>query len=180
MKIEYEATILEIDKDSFEKQLQKMGAIKKGDYFQKRYTYNFNPIIENKWIRLRTNGEKTTLTIKKLANENIIGGTEELEIAVSDFEKTNKLLNELGYNSNHYQENKRTTYILNDIEIDIDTWPLIPTYAEIEGRSEKEVKQFIDKLGVDKTKITTLGVTSIYYEKYNIDIDKIEVLKFTE
>ena len=28
---------------------------------------------------------------------------------------------------------------LNDVEIDIDSWPMIPTYLEIEGKSEEEI-----------------------------------------
>lgn len=43
MNIEYECRLLEINKENFEKLLLEKGAVKKGDYFQKRYTYDFNP-----------------------------------------------------------------------------------------------------------------------------------------
>ena len=65
MHKEYECTILEID-TKFISKLENMGAKKIGEYFQKRYVYDFNPINENKWIRLRTNGIKTTLAIKEV------------------------------------------------------------------------------------------------------------------
>ena len=96
MHKEYECTILEID-TKFISKLENMGAKKIGEYFQKRYVYDFNPINENKWIRLRTNGIKTTLAIKEVINKNEIGGTNEIEIEVSDFENTNNILKELGY-----------------------------------------------------------------------------------
>lgn len=165
MHKEYECTILEID-TKFISKLENMGAKKIGEYFQKRYVYDFNPINENKWIRLRTNGIKTTLAIKEVINKNEIGGTNEIEIEVSDFENTNNILKELGYVARNYQENKRIKYLLDDVNIDIDSWPLIPTYAEIEGKSEEEVKKIIAKLEIDSSKITTMDVTSIYMEIY--------------
>ncbi len=177
MNIEYECRILEINKEEFIKKLELFGAIKKGEYFQKRYTYDFNPKIENKWIRLRTNGNKNTLTIKDITNKHSISGTKELEIEVSDFDKTNEILKELGYNFRNYQENKRITYLLNGVEIDVDSWPLIPTYVEIEGHSEEEVRNIIDILDI-KNNITTLDVTSIYNDIYNIDILSIKELMF--
>lgn len=177
MHIEYECRVLEINKEEFITKLEKLGAIKVGEYFQKRFVYDFNPIVSNKWIRLRTNGKRTTLTIKELTNKTV-DGTKELEIEVSDFDDTNKILNELGYIARNYQENKRITYMFDDIEIDIDTWPLIPTYVEIEGKNKECIDNFIKKLSICKKNITFLDVTSIYNEIYNIDILGITELRF--
>lgn len=178
MHIEYECTLLEINKEEFIKLIEKNGAKKIGDFDQKRYTYDFNPVNKNKWIRLRTNGKTSSLTIKNILDKNSIGGNTELEIEVDNFENTNLILNELGYNYRNYQENKRTIYVLDDIEFDIDSWPLIPTYVEIEGKNEESVKNMIKKLNLNEKKITNLDVTSIYKEKYNIDILKLKELKF--
>ena len=178
MNIEYECRLLEIDKGNFEKLLLENGAVKKGDYFQKRYTYDFNPKKENKWIRLRTNGKVNTLTIKEITNNKAIDGTNELEIEVSNFEKTNEVLKELGYVYRNYQENKRTIYTLEGVEIDIDSWPMIPTYVEIEGKSTEDVYKIINKLNLPKDKITSLDVTGIYNDIYNIDVNNIKELKF--
>lgn len=177
MHIEYECRILEINVEEIITKLEKLEAIKIGEFFQKRYVYDFNPIVPNKWIRLRTNGKKTTLAIKELTNKTI-AGTKELEIEVSDFDDTNRILNELGYIARNYQENKRITYILDDIEIDIDTWPLIPTYIEIEGKNKECIDDLIKKLSIDKKNITFMDVTTIYNEIYNIDILKIKELRF--
>ena len=83
-----------------------------------------------------------------------------------------------GIKNKGYQENNRVQYVLDDVEIDIDTWPMIPTYVEIEGKSEESVLNIIKKLGINDKKITTLDVQSLYKEIYNIDITKIDVLKF--
>lgn len=83
----------------------------------------------------------------------------------------------MGIKSRGYQENKRTQYILNGVEIDIDSWPMIPTYVEIEGKNEEEVMNTLEILELPKDKVTTLDVDSVY-KKYGIDLMVIKVLKF--
>ncbi len=68
--------------------------------------------------------------------------------------------------------------MLNGVEIDIDSWPMIPTYMEIEGNTEKEVVDMQKFLGIDATKITTLNCDDIYKQIYGIDISTIKELKF--
>lgn len=177
MNIEYEARILEIDKDKLIKRLNKLNAKFVGEFNQKRYVYNIIPKADGKWLRLRTNGKKTTLTYKSV-EKNSIDGTKEFEIEVDNFENTNSLLELAGIKNKGYQENNRVQYVLDDVEIDIDTWPMIPTYVEIEGKSEESVLNIIKKLGINDKKITTLDVQSLYKEIYNIDITKIDILKF--
>lgn len=177
MNIEYEARILEIDKDKLIKRLNKLNVKFVGEFNQKRYVYNIIPKADGKWLRLRTNGKKTTLTYKSV-EKNSIDGTKELEIEVDNFENTNSLLELAGIKNKGYQENNRVQYVLDDVEIDIDTWPMIPTYVEIEGKSEESVLNIIKKLGINDKKITTLDVQSLYKEIYNIDITKIDILKF--
>lgn len=175
--IEYEVRVLEINPEEIKNKLNELNAILVEDVFQKRYVYDFNPVAPNKWIRLRTNGTKTTLTIKNIESSNI-DGTREMEIVVDDFDITNEILNELGYKPRGIQENKRIKYDLNGVEVDIDTWPGIPTYLEIEGSSEKEVYDTLDLLGIPKDKSTSLDVQSIYEKIYGIDLKKEPNLSF--
>ena len=177
MNTEYEIRVLEVDIEEIVTKLETLGATKVGDWEQKRYVYDFNPKRENQWIRLRTNGKKTTLTYKNVEKDTV-DGTKELEIEVDDFEKTNEMLEVMGYKSKGYQENKRIRYMLNDVEIDIDSWPKIPTYMEIEGKDEKEVNETLKLLNVPEEKVTALNCEDIYKKVYNIDIDKIVNLVF--
>ena len=179
MHTEFEARVLDINKELVIKKLEELGAKKIAEFDYKRRVYNFNPPTEHKWIRLRTDGNKTTLTIKKIENLSI-DGTKEMEIEVSNFEETNRMLEELGYRAHTYQENKRIRYVLNDVELDIDSWPYIPTYLEIEGKSEEAVKSMINLLEVDKEKVTSLDVQGVFKEFYNIDIADVPVVKFDE
>lgn len=179
MNIEYEVRVLEIDKDNLVKRLERLGAKKVGEYFQKRYVYDTVEKSDGKWLRLRTNGIKSTLTYKSV-EKDAIDGTKEVEIVVDDFERTNELLEKIGIYSRNYQENKRIQYFLDDVEIDIDTWPFIPTYVEIEGKNEESVYNILDKLELNKSKVTTLDVQSVYEKIYNIDIKEYKILKFEQ
>lgn len=176
MNTEYEVKVLEIDHDAFVSKLESLGAKKISDAMQERYIYDLIPASPKKWIRLRTNGKKTTITLKDLQAETI-DGMKEMEIEVNSFEDAHKLLLGLGYKSKGFQQNKRVQYILDDVEIDLDHWPHIPEYMEIEGRDEESVKNMIEKLGVDKKNVTTMDVDSIYK---HYGYDSIHDLSFDE
>lgn len=176
MKTEYEVRVLEIDKAKMIETLENLGAKKNGDWHQKRYVYDIIPKSENSWIRLRTNGIKTTLAFKSVETKTI-DGTKEVEVEVSNFEDTNTILNQMGYYAKGFQENKRIQYILDDVEIDIDTWPKIPTYLEIEGKDKESVNKIIQKMNIEQSKISTLDVQSLYK---HYGYDEINDLKFEE
>ena len=96
MKTEIECRMLDCDVDKFIEKLRSNNPKFIGDWLQIRNCYDFTPKRENSWIRLRTNGIETTLTIKEIKN-NDIDGTRECEIVVSDFDTTDEMLNKLGY-----------------------------------------------------------------------------------
>ena len=173
MKSEIECRLLEVDAKRFIKKLKDCGAAFVGDWVQTRYVYDFNPVKENSWIRLRTNGVETTLTIKEISSTKI-DGTKECEIVVSDFNTTDELLNKLGYHARNKQENRRIRYMLDDVEIDIDFWPLIPAYVEFEAQSEQDIKELCKKLNINFSQLTTLDVNSIY-KHYGINFNKFPV-----
>ena len=78
------------------------------------------------YLRLRDEGDKITLTLKqRLGVKSHDGktndeGMEEIEIKVSDFEKTAELLTKMGLKEKFYEENRRIRHQLDDIEFDID------------------------------------------------------------
>ncbi len=61
-----------------------------------------------------------------------------------------------------YQENKRTRYLVDGVECDIDTWPLLNPYLEIEGKSWDEVYQVAEKLGFKKEEAKIFSANQIY------------------
>jgi len=179
MNNEYEVRILEINQEDLIEKLESFEAYKIGEYLQRRYIYDFNPKVPNKWVRLRSSGRDTKLAIKE-AKEKPIDGTKELEIRVSNFDDTNEILKQLGYHHRAYQENKRISYFMDNIEIDIDSWPQIPTFVKLKGNNVEDINKLIAKLQLDNSKKTELDVHLIYEEIYNINIDDYKELKFEE
>lgn len=177
METEYEVRLLDINFANMMEKVEKLGAIKVGSYHQKRYVYDFIPAQKGRWIRLRTNGSESTLTIKEVKSSQI-DGTKELEILVSDFKKTNEILQKLGYTPRTFQENFRVEYRLNGVNFDFDKWPMIPPYLEIEGESQQSVLSAMDKLNISLDSVTSLDVDTVYREKYGIDLDSIQMLQF--
>ena len=176
MEKEREVKILEIDEEKFIEKIMKCGAVKVDEFLQRRFVYDLNPINPNKWIRLRTNGKRTTLTIKEIKDKNRIDGTEELEMTVEDFDRANEILNQLGYFHRNYQENYRKVYLLDGVEISIDSWPLIPSYVEIEGKTNDDVLNVLRLIGEYGNEIT-FDVDTIYKDIYGIDMKKIKELR---
>ncbi|MDD3341748.1 MAG: class IV adenylate cyclase [Bacilli bacterium] len=177
MHIEYEVRVLDIEIEEMRKKLEALGAKKIGSHFQKRYVYDMSNEEKGKFMRLRTNGDKTTLTVKHRYDDAKIGGVTELETEVGDFARMHQILEDIGYKETNYQENKRETYHLEEVEIDIDTWPLIPTYMEIEGKSEEVVQKYIEILGVKDHALTTESIPNVY-KKYDINLDDHQNLTF--
>ena len=163
MEKEIELRVYDIDKEELIKKIEKLNGKFINNYDQVRYVYDFKPFKENKWIRLRTDGFKTTLTIKEYTSSKI-DGVKELEIEVSDMEKTNLILEELGYKKRSVQENKRTRYILNDVEIDIDTWPYLKTFVEFESKNEEKIYDVLRLLDIDIKNTTTKIADDFYYD----------------
>jgi adenylate cyclase class 2 len=175
METEFELRILDIDVDDVKRRLEQIGATCVAERSMRRKVYDFdeNP---NAWLRLRETGEKVELTIKEIESETI-DGTKELEIEVSDFETTAKILEKLGFTHKSIQENKRVSYRKGDVMFEIDFWPRIPPYLEIEGPSKEAVEAAVKELGFTLDQTTGMGNQAIY-DHYGIDIRKLKELKF--
>ncbi len=178
MHIEFEVRVLNIDVDKTISKLESLGAKKIGDYFQKRYVYDIVPGENDRFVRVRDNGEKVTITYKD-KRVRTISGTKETEIEVNDFNTAKELLNNLGFVDGPYQENKRITYVLDDAEFDFDTYPNIPTFMEIEGKDEETVKKYISILNLENNEQTCDSIMKIY-DRYGIHVTGKEDLVFKE
>ena len=71
-------------------------------------------------------------------------------------------------------------YKLGGITFDIDKWPGIPPYIEIEGEHKEDVELALNKLGWTIDDVTVFDVDKIYNEIYGINLDSIKYLQFTD
>ena len=180
---EIEAKFLDIDVPALVSKLESLGSQKIADYSYKRKLFDFPDgrlNAENKMIRLRDEGGAVTFTYKQRfgnANDHTEGGTTEIETTVGDFLTAEKILHALGLVEKIYKENKRTRYVLDGVEVDIDSWPMIPTYLELEAKSWDAIKSVSEKLGLDYEKHTR-GSNREIYNLYGIDEASYSVLTF--
>lgn len=134
----------------------------------------------NKWIRVRKSKDKTTIAVKHILAKKESSSIQQMlenEIEVPDIDAANKLLEALGYSYKSYQEKRRVTYILNNHEIDIDTWPDIPTFFEVEGENEEDLKEILQILGY-KIENTVSCTADEVYRKYGKSMFEKRELKF--
>lgn len=176
MATEYEAKVLDINPLSITELILSRGGELVGEAFMRRYVYDIVPNDKSRWIRLRDTGKEVTLTVKEIVHDGI-DGTHEVEIVVDDFEATNELLGKLGFTPKSYQENRRTSFILEGARLEIDEWPMIQPYLEIEADSREDVVKVAGLLGFDETQLTGENTIKIY-KKYGIDLNSIKELRF--
>jgi len=133
-----------------------------------------------KWIRLRQTNDVVELTIKYIYNTNSeynIDEVKEVEIKVDNFDTANKLIEEMGYFRKKLVEKKRTSYKLGNNSIEIDEWPLIKPYVEIEGVNVDEIYNLAKELGYDKENTYVMNTEDVYL-KEGIDLTSFEELTF--
>ncbi len=182
MQIEFEVKVLDVDVDSVRTRLLELGANKIGEFDSRRFVYDFSPVKENSWLRLREQGQQgqqgaqVQLTIKEIEHDGV-EGTRELEVLVEDFDKMHAILQKLGYQSRAYQENRRESWELDGVQVEIDFWPRIPAYVEVEGDSEESVMQVLAKLQLNDGVVTSENTTKVY-ARYGLDLQAIKDLRF--
>ncbi len=105
-------------------------------------------VSQDKRLRLRKEGEVLTMSYKNQA-KHTIDGTIEIEFGIDDLKKAEAFLEVLGYPAYRHQEKFRHTFELQGVVFDIDTWPRIPTYVELEGNSEESIRKMAELVGYD-------------------------------
>jgi adenylate cyclase class IV len=139
-------------------------------------SFGINP---NKWIRLRKSNNKIELTTKHILEKqnNKFQNVIETEIEVSSLEETNRLLENIGIARRSYQEKIRYSYEYKTAEIEIDIWPQLDPYMEIECDDENIIEEIIEKLDLKNNEIVSLNTEQLY-KRIGIDVHSMSELKF--
>lgn len=181
MHTEYEARFLAIDPDAVLDKLAAQSATQVMPRTLMRRIVFKNGDIEQRggWLRLRDEGHRTTLTYKQTTSDtSAINTTLEAEITVSAFDATKTLLEAMGFKALRYQENYREEWKLGQVTFDLDTWPDLPTFLEVEGPDEDAVRAAVDKLGLDLTQASYGSVDEVYLAVLERDILAEDTLTF--
>lgn len=183
MQTEFEARFLAIDVPTVTARLQSLGAIRhQPRTLMRRIVFKNNDITaKGGWLRLRDEGHQVTLTYKQAADApSGIDTTLEAEIIVSHFDDTRRLLEAMGFEPLRYQENYREEWRLGDLRFDIDTWPDLPTYLEVEGPDTAAVHKAVSEFGLDLATASYGSVDEVYQRELGRDILAEPRLVFTQ
>lgn len=176
MQTEYEATFTDIDKDVLRKKLSSLGAeLQKPEVLMKRKVFDMKYWEESdhKYIRVRDEGSRITMSFKQNPNTGDIHDQKETELVVDDFERACEFLLDIGAVEMAFQETKREIWELNGVEISIDEWPFLEPFVEIEAAAEEKVQEVSVQLGFDYSQAFFGATDELYARKYNISENRI-------
>lgn len=180
MELELEAKFINIDKKDLRKRLRENGAtLVRPELKMKKTIFD---LARNVFARVRDEGDHITVTYKNVSDASRIDGTHEVNLIVDDYDRAVAFITALGIKPKAQQETYRESWTLDGAEIDIDTWPWLPTFVEIEGTSVDNVRNVAEKLGFDFADAHFGSVDEIYKVYYNVSNDDINFapeIKFT-
>jgi adenylate cyclase class 2 len=170
MPLEIEAKFLDVDIDDVRAKLQSAGGVLVQpmqlmrrdvfDHADRRYAKHHY----SERLRIRDEGDKLTMTYKKTSPDSKY--ETEIETTIGSYEDTKRLLTATGLHSFSYQESKRETWQLGEVEVVIDEWPWLRPYIEIEGPSEESIQAVARKLGFDWAQAKFGKVDVAYMAQY--------------
>ena len=175
---------LDIKPAEIETKLVSVGAAKAFDRVFRRRVFDYPDLRLNSkgaYVRVRDEGDKITFAYKERqgigqSNGNDLG-MKEIEVSVSDFEQTCELLRNVGLVEKFYEENRRVRYLYKGIEFDIDYWPLLSPFLEIEAENMGKIEEGISLLGLKSKEKKVFTVFQIYKLKGINELD-YKVLTF--
>lgn len=167
MQAEIEAKFLDVDIDDIRTRLKQAGGtlIHPMRVMRRVLIEEEHHVIEHSFIRIRDEGNQTTLTFKrrnKPDGTTTVDSTQELETTVGNFDATVNIFKEAGWDYTTYQESRRETWNLSDTEVVIDEWPWIKPYIEIEADTVELVQAATKELGFDWNDAVFGSVDVIY------------------
>ncbi len=121
-------------------------------------------INPNKWVRLRDTNGNVTLTVKHVFEKNAdaVQKVAEYEIKVDSVDEADRLLTALGFAKRNVQEKIRTQYKYKNAEIDIDQWPKLAPYIEIESPDTELYTEIIEACGFGDKEIVSCNTEELY------------------
>lgn len=151
---EIEIKILGIDKKAVEESLVSLGAKKifDDDIYALYYDFSNTALKDSGCaLRLRREGARSVLCLKKVVESREAKIREEHELEVSDFNTMKYLLEGLGLNAWLEMGKHRTSYELRGAHFEIDEYQdaynYIPAFLEIEGRDIDTIYACAELLG---------------------------------
>jgi adenylate cyclase, class 2 len=174
MSHEVETKVLDINKEALAAKMDALGAEKISearltvDWFREKNLAEG----EDKWyLRIRTysNG-RSEVTWK--GKSDVLGAArkhKEINFKFDDPEKLSDLFLEIGLKKYAHQEKDRISWKLQNWQFDLDQYPGMPAYLEIEGQSEEHIQEALQLLGLKGQKTSSEGERVLIQTEYGLD-----------
>lgn len=184
MQTEIEAKFLDADHDEIRTKLKELGAVCEQP-MRKMVRNNFDyPDLRLEkvggWIRVRDEGDKITMSYKQL-NDRGLHGTKEINLVIDNFQSACNFLTSIGLKLFNYQETKRESWRLGSVQVELDEWPWVKPFVELEAENEHDLKEAATKLGLDFSKAVHGSVEIVYLAEYDVteaEVDAWPEIKF--
>ncbi|KKR62142.1 hypothetical protein A2643_02135 [Candidatus Nomurabacteria bacterium RIFCSPHIGHO2_01_FULL_39_220] len=171
---EIETKVLEVDKEKIKKTLKSLGAKETQNtrlvvdwYGPKGVNINKQPW----YLRIRTTSDgKNEVSWKSLPK--ITGNTrhsDEINIYVDEALLTKKLFENIGLENYAHQEKDRISFVFKDWNFDLDHYPGMPAYLEIEGKSHEHVQEAIKLLNLENHRSVGEGERFLIEKEYGLN-----------
>lgn len=174
MAQEIETKVLDIDAKKVEEQLAALGAEKVGETRLIVDWYRPQGIGEGEdpwFLRIRSDSRgKHEVTWK--AKSEITGVArkhKEINFLIEEPAKLADLFEELGLEFYAHQEKDRSSFVYKEWHFDLDQYPGMPAFLEIEGTSEAHVKEGLALLELEGNRTWAKGERILIQEVYGLD-----------
>ena len=169
---EVETKVLDIDEAALRAKLAQLGAkeVADGRLIVDWYGVRDVSAEDQPWrLRIRTGHGKNEVTWKGKAT-SIPGAltrtVEELQTTVFDAAVLGAIFEKLGLERSAHQEKDRTSFIYKEWRFDIDRYPGIPAFVEIEGSSEEHIAEAMQLLDLVGHRTWTTGERRLIEQVY--------------
>lgn len=174
---EHEIKVLDINIDSLTKKLEEIGAKKVYDDIRTIIALDTKDKLflkeKDKLIRVTDEGDiKVTMHVNQSKPEIKAG----IKFKTSRLKETMDFFHEMGLDPISTVKVPRISYELGKIDFDIDSFPAIPSFLEIDIEHIEEegytVESLLKELGLENNKVVIMGTEDIH-KLYNIDYFQI-------
>jgi len=128
---------------------------------------------DGSWLRVRDEGDGNVTMSYKCVGQRTLSGTSEICLQVDNFDNAVAFLKECNIITRNVQQTRRESWELDGAEVDLDEWPWVPPFVEIEAKDEETVLSVARKLGLDVTDAIYGSVEPLYQRYYDVTEDEV-------
>lgn len=184
---EVEVRFREVDVGTLEKRLLELGFEDTGEDFFKEtilFDHDLRWVAERRtltrFVRVRTTRGGALVTYKRHRQDINTPEAREVEFEVDDPEAARELLEAVGLRAYRTQEKRRHTFSKGDLKAEFDTWPKVPTYLELEGPDEEQLKALVEDLDLRWTDVTWENAGNLIEKYYGLMVSRMSKYAFDE